>query len=387
MLAESGVEGSLKTIVQLIFTALLLMANVACAASFDCTNPSLTKAEYMVCSDPELSRLDEELSEAYSKALKESSDPTALKQQQRDWMTERGKCIYKDCLRYAYQSRIAQFPASETGEIPSTSRYKLIKGKGIKVCEAYARYLATQIYQLRCDRDVPPQIAELQKPSWKELDVKENKLLVLRIENYLEIPRDEKATAPFRPVHREGELTTYSPPMHARLAVAQIDIDNDGNKETVARYRSFMCQEWDIAERAPHWKGPLVVFDSNSKRIDIEKTYPLMQNPWKVYVGNSEAIEKAEKDYFEASRKAWTPDPKEFAKRNTELRKLIPKAKYENSRYSPGISMRKGYDAFEFMGKSFFDQWNEEKGDGYQSLTVYQTESGETDEICRFQYH
>jgi len=46
----------MKKSVQLIFAALLLTANIACAASFDCAKAS-TKVEKMICSDPELSML------------------------------------------------------------------------------------------------------------------------------------------------------------------------------------------------------------------------------------------------------------------------------------------------------------------------------------------
>ena len=52
----------------------LLCPSTTMAASFDCAK-AVTNIEKMICSDAELSKLDEELSKAYSEVLKKVSDP------------------------------------------------------------------------------------------------------------------------------------------------------------------------------------------------------------------------------------------------------------------------------------------------------------------------
>ncbi|MFC1568051.1 lysozyme inhibitor LprI family protein, partial [Pseudomonadota bacterium] len=74
------------------------------AASFDC-NKASTKVEKLICSDTEISKLDEELSKAYSGALKKSSDEQSFKRGQRDWLIERNTCSNIECLKRKYIQR------------------------------------------------------------------------------------------------------------------------------------------------------------------------------------------------------------------------------------------------------------------------------------------
>ncbi len=55
------------------------------AASFDCTG-SLTPVERVICQDPELSRLDEQLDRLYRAALLKAADPAAVRESQRAWL-------------------------------------------------------------------------------------------------------------------------------------------------------------------------------------------------------------------------------------------------------------------------------------------------------------
>ena len=137
---------------------LLLAANTSCAASFDCSKAG-TKVEKMICADPELSKLDGELGKAYSAALKKNSDPSTLKQQQRDWLKERDKCDSADCLRTVYQQRIAKIQSPVQSSVASESNgeqclqpkidwrnyeWTLITGAGEAVCEDMLAYLKSR---------------------------------------------------------------------------------------------------------------------------------------------------------------------------------------------------------------------------------------------------
>jgi len=82
----------------------LMFVQSACAASFDCEKAS-TKVEKMVCADPELSKLDEELGKKYQIALKEPWKTSSLYKSEHDfaWLKKRNRCPDSKCLKYVYQ--------------------------------------------------------------------------------------------------------------------------------------------------------------------------------------------------------------------------------------------------------------------------------------------
>lgn len=92
------------------------------AASFDCSNAK-SFSETAVCSDPELSHFDDELSEAYKIASKTVSDQKALLYEQRHWLQMRESCITTGCLREAYQRRIKTLRDIATFTKKGTGRY------------------------------------------------------------------------------------------------------------------------------------------------------------------------------------------------------------------------------------------------------------------------
>lgn len=87
---------------------LLLFVQSAFAASFDCAKAG-TKVEKLICSNPDVSRLDEDLNMGYKQILDASSpeEKKEIIQEQRKWLKEvRNQCADKDCLWNAYYKRI-----------------------------------------------------------------------------------------------------------------------------------------------------------------------------------------------------------------------------------------------------------------------------------------
>ena len=85
--------------------AALLYFNPAHAASFDC-KAAKSAVEKMICSDGNLSKLDEELTKVYAQALVVASDREALKREQRSWVKNlRNKCNDLKCLNLSYLAR------------------------------------------------------------------------------------------------------------------------------------------------------------------------------------------------------------------------------------------------------------------------------------------
>ncbi len=82
-----------------------LMPFAAVAASFNC-GKAATETEKMICGDPVLSALDEDLARAYQHALANPADKEFVKEWQRAWLTAREACGAPDCLRVAYTAQV-----------------------------------------------------------------------------------------------------------------------------------------------------------------------------------------------------------------------------------------------------------------------------------------
>lgn len=89
----------------------LLIAQYAGAASFDCAKAS-TKVEHIICDNPEISKLDEELAQSYKAALQNQADAKRTKQAQRQWVKERDDCADVGCVKRAYEARLATLTKS-----------------------------------------------------------------------------------------------------------------------------------------------------------------------------------------------------------------------------------------------------------------------------------
>jgi uncharacterized protein len=135
-----------------------LLVTAAHAASFDCAKAS-TKIELVICDNPEISKLDDELNTAYKEALQNQEQADAIMQAQRQWVKERNRCLDVNCVKNIYEHRIASLPASHApmaqtsaagsavsaAPLSKTSKayayWRLISGNGVDVCEAYEKNL------------------------------------------------------------------------------------------------------------------------------------------------------------------------------------------------------------------------------------------------------
>ncbi len=81
------------------------------AASFDC-NKASTLVETAICSDAELSSLDDSLAALYKQALRQSSSASQIKARQRAWLKTRNTCKSEGCVRDAYHQRLAELQAT-----------------------------------------------------------------------------------------------------------------------------------------------------------------------------------------------------------------------------------------------------------------------------------
>lgn len=107
----------------LIGITVCIIATGAYSASFDCSKAS-TFIEKKICSDKQLSDLDELLMLAYKKARSNSTDSNSVKKQQRTWLKEtRNKCQNTDCLKRVYTARIKDLVDVVISNSPSSAKY------------------------------------------------------------------------------------------------------------------------------------------------------------------------------------------------------------------------------------------------------------------------
>ncbi len=112
----------MQRIVVLLSSFLIVV--MAHAASFDCGKASTT-VEKLICSNDQLSKLDEELAEIYGTAAKEKKGGSEIKNRQREWLESRNNCSISpyakndnwlaSCITHVYEYHLAV--------ITSTSSY------------------------------------------------------------------------------------------------------------------------------------------------------------------------------------------------------------------------------------------------------------------------
>jgi len=74
-------------------------------ASFSCARAG-TSVEKLICKDPELSELDEEMAPAYGAELAISPDPAYFRNEHKAWLKKRDGCHDNSCLVQHYRERI-----------------------------------------------------------------------------------------------------------------------------------------------------------------------------------------------------------------------------------------------------------------------------------------
>lgn len=92
------------------------------AASFPCSKAT-TKVEKLICADPRLSSMDEEMADRYRDALANSNSPPSLRNEQREWLNgDRNTCRSEKCLLIAYAARLEALGAISRTSTDSVSQ-------------------------------------------------------------------------------------------------------------------------------------------------------------------------------------------------------------------------------------------------------------------------
>src|SRR5215467_3600209 len=96
--------------IPIVLAVLLSRPLSALATSFDCSQ-LLTAVEQMICSDAELSQLDDKLANAYKATKSRAPTSTRLASDQRQWLAGRDACTDRQCIRASYETRLRELTA------------------------------------------------------------------------------------------------------------------------------------------------------------------------------------------------------------------------------------------------------------------------------------
>lgn len=240
----------------LILFAGLALSFAAQAASFDC-GKATTKVEKLICADETLSALDGELAETYKiatykTAQKNERQVENIRQTQKQWLKVRNGCHDADCLETAYIKRIHELVDTLAQEVHY--RYRLIESHDKELCphmtQVFSQHFRTPWHKSWLKLE-PNQVL-FGKPYDQVFErlpgVEYNKKFTwsMLLSKYPSSPE-------FEAVHwREGRVNYAngaSPPVYRPepMLVAEIDIDNDGQKDWVVKH-SFM-------DKMTTWEG------------------------------------------------------------------------------------------------------------------------------------
>jgi len=102
----------------LLFLCGLLWSLAAEGASFDC-DKARSQVEKTICSDAELSKLDDDLGIAYQASIAGGGAADQSRQEQRRWLAQRNACRDRACIKSAYEARLGDLRAAASASPPT----------------------------------------------------------------------------------------------------------------------------------------------------------------------------------------------------------------------------------------------------------------------------
>ena len=309
-------DGRMKTIIghsvcrAFCAISILVFAMSAQAASFDCAKAG-TKVEHMICDNPEISKLDDELNVAYKAALKYKDRADFIKRYQRKWLVQRNLCATPDCVKRLYEKQllILPSPSASSGTVSAANKsegkspssggtvpgFRLIRGKGAKVCDVYGENVNSFINPINKYNRINPKFSQLSRPESKPLnEPPDSKIYPEMYELVWE--RDINPAGFSSQTFWRGTKKEYSKAkdqffhgnenmLYSRI-LTKIDLDNDGAPENVilasfcggCGYLIFVAQ--DDLLGLDYAKTRLLVKDPTVAERGILRTY--VAGEWKL---------------------------------------------------------------------------------------------------------
>lgn len=216
-------------------------------------------------------------------------------------------------------------------QLSIASTYHLKEGKDIKFCQEYRENLnsfeSVKYRPMRCERKISDNYPELKSPIWAQL-APDDALDYIKVAMEFFSPGQWRENSLDYRNHILGRLKRRA----FVLSLSEIDIDNDGEIETILRYEDGNCEL-----EAGQWAAPLLVLNKDKISIDAAKTRRLLQNKYK-----------------------------------TDQDKI--------GRWSYAM-----YGVILYKNKSYFDRWSDDESEK-GILDVYLLNDSNVKQICEFRY-
>jgi hypothetical protein len=157
--------------------------------------------------------------------------------------------------------------------------YEMVEGQGVEVCEVCLKNL--QLYEadeFMCERKYASELG-LRGSEWTELDPLKNPALVKQLMLFIiPTPKEEIPGSIFDGDKFEKHIRWLMKEGLLNLSWANLDINNDGQPEPVAKFRHYSCTPYHPRSS---FEQVLVVLDRDRRAIDPNKTDLVMRNPSK----------------------------------------------------------------------------------------------------------
>ena len=157
-------------------------------------------------------------------------------------------------------------------DLATAGDYVLLVGKGFEVCEAYLKNLNSfpKHPPMVCDRPLNPKLTEFSKPQWQPVDILQNLDLLRLVEQTLRGLTDEQFEA-----KKEEWLAQTREAVERHLltlSTARLDVDRDGEKETVVRYEEPSCNPVDQGMFGNPYGRKFYVLSADQRHLDSWKS-------------------------------------------------------------------------------------------------------------------
>jgi hypothetical protein len=226
----------------------------------------------------------------------------------------------------------------------AAGEYQLILGQGEEVCEACLKNLQQQpAEEAVCDRQYAADLG-LRAPEWKPLDLQEHTELYTRVAKLVTRGRETAKDKDFDdPASFKKFLETTMKINRASMEMVHVDIDNDGTREWMLRYRGGNCRR-EFHGFGSTYDSALLVMAEDRRTIDYGKTDSLIQH------------------------------------------------ESRGPRYLIGIPMFQLYKIFTHKETVYFDKWDGGGGSKLpradaNTLSVYRVNKGQTSKVCQIRLY
>ena len=299
----------IKVILPCIVMSLFQTINIQ-AASFDC-DKATTGVENMICSDMDLSQTDEDMARDYINLLQDEKNAEFIKQNQRDWIKKRDRCVNKICLENIYKERLDELSAIQWislnlqnkeqrskledlkplrvkfirryGLNAEPFKFKLTKGQGIPVCEDYLQRLNASDFDNApfCGRPEDTSIQGFTRLNRIPLSAYQIYALLPKVQGFESSQNQDYWKEEFM------EITSVKKDMSMNRLGAwgfdpPVDIDNDGKPDNIILWNRgrFSCGSENFNSPFPaHSSYTAIVLDGQNRSIDEARTRDLFEHP------------------------------------------------------------------------------------------------------------